>query len=291
VGRKSSPETRAHCAEISKIGAAKIREDFNGRRFGRLVGTSPDSSNPRYWMFNCDCGTVGFRARKDSVKSGAIKSCGCLLRETAAARGKRTGPLTAAELTGQRFGRLVVAGRAGSIDGHASWKCVCDCGSEREFTTGLLNRGDAVSCGCALAERAVVRPEFARRRTRATMANSRKDPSKLLTMRTRTAVHQSLRKHGGRKTGRLWDILGYGVDQLRDRLMLTIPEGYSWDDYLSGALHVDHIIPLSVFNFQRETDLDFRRAWALSNLQLLPAKQNIEKSAKLSGPFQPSLCL
>lgn len=34
---------------------------------------------------------------------------------------------------------------------------------------------------------------------------------------------------------------------------------------------------------------DFKRCWALRNLQLLPAKDNLRKNAKIGKPFQPSL--
>jgi hypothetical protein len=35
--------------------------------------------------------------------------------------------------------------------------------------------------------------------------------------------------------------------------------------------------------------LDFRRAWALTNLRLIPSLQNQQKKDRLSGQFQPSL--
>ena len=35
--------------------------------------------------------------------------------------------------------------------------------------------------------------------------------------------------------------------------------------------------------------IDFKRAWALSNLQPLEAKINIVKGARITRPFQPAL--
>ncbi|GAI61384.1 unnamed protein product, partial [marine sediment metagenome] len=35
--------------------------------------------------------------------------------------------------------------------------------------------------------------------------------------------------------------------------------------------------------------IDFKRCWALENLRLLPAKENMVKHNKLDRPFQPAL--
>ncbi|MBA7549882.1 hypothetical protein ES705_42382 [subsurface metagenome] len=94
----------------------------------------------------------------------------------------------------------------------------------------------------------------------------------------------------GNKAGRTWELLtGYNLADLIRRLNKTIPQGYTWQDFLSGELHIDHKIPISAFNFTRPEHTDFKRCWALSNLRLLPAKENIIKSAKLDRPFQPAL--
>ena len=68
-----------------------------------------------------------------------------------------------------------------------------------------------------------------------------------------------------------------------------MPIGYAWDDYLNGKLHVDHKIPIKAFNFEKTSDEDFKRCWALKNLQLLPVIKNLLKGAKLSKHFQPTL--
>ena len=94
----------------------------------------------------------------------------------------------------------------------------------------------------------------------------------------------------GNKAGRHWeDIVGYTLDQLYRRLRRTLPEGYTWQDYLDGKLHIDHKTPVSVFNFEKPEDDDFQRCFALKNLQLLPALENIIKSNKLDKHFQPSI--
>jgi len=84
-------------------------------------------------------------------------------------------------------------------------------------------------------------------------------------------------------------IVGYTIENLIKRLKSTMPKGYTWQDYLESKLHIDHIIPISVFNFTRLEHTDFKRCWALSNLRLLPAKDNLTKHSKLDRPFQPAL--
>ncbi len=51
------------------------------------------------------------------------------------------------DLTGQRFGRLMVVGRGKRSSHRAYWRCVCDCGREME-TRGCSLRGGVSSCGC-----------------------------------------------------------------------------------------------------------------------------------------------
>ncbi len=67
----------------------------------------------------------------------------------------------AVEITGQRFGRLVVLRRAGSDgNGRARWACRCDCGGNATYLRQVLIAGEAKSCGCLHIEtaRANLRP-------------------------------------------------------------------------------------------------------------------------------------
>ena len=54
------------------------------------------------------------------------------------------------DLTGQRFGRLLVIGRAPKrgTSTNARWLCECDCGSLAEVLGTTLRRGESKSCGC-----------------------------------------------------------------------------------------------------------------------------------------------
>lgn len=53
------------------------------------------------------------------------------------------------DLTGQRFGRLVVIERAGSdTQGLATWFCRCDCGRKCVIRGAAMRKGNTKSCGC-----------------------------------------------------------------------------------------------------------------------------------------------
>ena len=59
------------------------------------------------------------------------------------------------DLTGQRFGRLVVAEiRVPRVGPHTQWNCDCDCGRKTAATTGHLRSGHTQSCGCLQRARA-----------------------------------------------------------------------------------------------------------------------------------------
>lgn len=94
------------------------------------------------------------------------------------------------------------------------------------------------------------------------------------------------------KANKAWlSLVPYTLVDLIKHLKKTLPSGYIWQDFTDGRLHLDHKIPISAFNFTKPEHIDFKRCWALSNLQLLPVKINLEKASKLTKPFQPSLAL
>lgn len=61
------------------------------------------------------------------------------------------------DLTGKRFGRLVVIEREKErISKHdVHWLCQCDCGKKKYVTTGHLTAGTVASCGCLKREQAI----------------------------------------------------------------------------------------------------------------------------------------
>lgn len=52
------------------------------------------------------------------------------------------------DITGQRFGRLVVLEPSHIKDGKWWWRCQCDCGRETTTSGKYLRNGQTKSCGC-----------------------------------------------------------------------------------------------------------------------------------------------
>jgi len=62
--------------------------------------------------------------------------------------------MIAADLNGQRFGRLIVVARVGYDRWRSAlWMCCCDCGTFCEVRGWCLRRGQTTSCGCWVKER------------------------------------------------------------------------------------------------------------------------------------------
>lgn len=98
--------------------------------------------------------------------------------------------------------------------------------------------------------------------------------------RMATAIRQSL-KLG--KVGRGWETLvGYTVIELRNHLEKLFLPGMSWESFLRGEIHIDHIRPISSFSYSSTDDDDFMECWALKNLQPLWRADNQRKSNRFT---------
>ena len=52
------------------------------------------------------------------------------------------------DITGQRFGNLVVLGEVGRKNRRVLWECLCDCGKHINIVSNSLQTGNTTSCGC-----------------------------------------------------------------------------------------------------------------------------------------------
>ncbi len=92
------------------------------------------------------------------------------------------------------------------------------------------------------------------------------------------------------KNGYHWEqLVGYTLKDLKKHLEKQFVNGMDWGNY--GQWHIDHIIPVSVFNFRNSKDINFKYCWELKNLRPMWARENLSKHNKLYEPFQPSLNL
>ena len=93
------------------------------------------------------------------------------------------------------------------------------------------------------------------------------------------------------KNGRHWEsLVDFTTEQLKRHLEKLFKPGMTWENY-GTHWHIDHKIPIAVFNFEKPEDVDFRLCWSIKNLQPLEAQINIKKQDKINAAFQPSLLL
>ena len=92
-----------------------------------------------------------------------------------------------------------------------------------------------------------------------------------------SAIKQSLKS---KKNGRHWEnIVGYTTEKLVRHLEKQFDNEMSWENY-GTYWHIDHIKPISLFNYDSYKDRDFLECWSLENLQPMEKILNIKKSNK-----------
>lgn len=130
-------------------------------------------------------------------------------------------------------------------------------------------------------------PEKVRELSKRNDKKRRGSPKGKLCNRMSSGIRISL-KYG--KSGNHWeDLVGYTVDELKVHLEKLFISGMTWGNM--EKWHIDHKVPISIFNYEKPEHIDFKRCWALNNLQPMWATQNIIKGAKINKPFQPTLMI
>lgn len=123
--------------QIGVIGLSKVA-DLTGQKFGKLTAlqrVENGKDGKVKWKCLCECGNYKIVSSGD-LKSGNVKSCGCLLSPSLV--GKRFGNLTVIEKE-----RVHVRKSGGKI---ILWRCKCDCGNVRIVPGTSLNQGIVTKC-------------------------------------------------------------------------------------------------------------------------------------------------
>jgi len=103
------------------------------------------------------------------------------------------------------------------------------------------------------------------------------DPNYRLNISISFLIYRSLKQN---KNGHHWEkLIGYTLQELKQHLEKQFSLGMTWENY--GKWHIDHLIPISLFNITGIGSKGFKKAWALENLQPLWAEENIKKSNKI----------
>lgn len=118
-------------------------DDLTGKRFNRLLVIRDSETRKErnvLWECLCNCGNI-VNVTGRNLKTGNNKSCGCLSKEV---RGKSRRK----DLTGKRFGKLLVLESVESNKKRRQWLCRCDCGKNKITSGCNLTSKKVMSCGC-----------------------------------------------------------------------------------------------------------------------------------------------
>jgi hypothetical protein len=134
---------RQSCGCLQReLASKRSLNDISGQQFGRLRVL--DSYIRRwgkiFWLCKCDCGTEKW-VESQPLRRGLTKSCSCLQRELLSKK-------TLKDISGQRFGRLLVLNQHKIRGTSGIWLCRCDCGKEKWIRPNALKSGVSKSCGC-----------------------------------------------------------------------------------------------------------------------------------------------
>lgn len=110
-------------------------KDLTGQKFGKLFVVERSGKNKFgnvTWRCLCDCGKETIVSSGNLLR-GNTKSCGC----------SKTN-----DLTGKRYGKIVVVERLSTIEhGETLYRCKCDCGNEVILRQSNLTKKHNLSCG------------------------------------------------------------------------------------------------------------------------------------------------
>ena len=70
--------------------------------------------------------------------------------------------------------------------------------------------------------------------------------------------------------------LSFTMEELKIHLENQFDDWMNWDNH--GLWHIDHIKPVASFDFTSMEDEDFKKCWALENLQPLKDTENMRKN-------------
>lgn len=102
----------------------------------------------------------------------------------------------------------------------------------------------------------------------------KQNPGYVLHRRVKARVRALLT---GRSFGVVSEIVGYTKEELVEHIESLFTEGMNWEVLATGAVHLDHIRPVSSFDFKTQDCLGFKECWALKNLRPMWAIDNQRK--------------
>jgi len=137
-------------------------------------------------------------------------------------------------------------------------------------------------------ERYAKNPEFYKNKSKEYSKNNREKVNAYIRQRYATNLDFKLKSVTrsrlvaalkGQKKDRTMEIVGCSIDDLKRHLEAQFQPGMTWDNWSYKGWHIDHIVPLAVFDLSDETQL--KRACHFTNLQPLWGEENHKKGSTL----------
>lgn len=122
--------------------------DLTGQKFGKLTVLKllkRDKKGRIVWLCKCSCGRETEKSTYDLSHFPNVSCKHC--------RYERIGKKRMKDLTGRRFGRLLILSKIGHKGKGILWLAKCDCGNTHEVTSNQVLSGSCKSCGCLRKEK------------------------------------------------------------------------------------------------------------------------------------------
>jgi len=125
-------------------------------------------------------------------------------------------------------------------------------------------------------------PEYRAERAAYVRHRRQADGTRRLRSSVRCLIYHALKKQGATKGGKTFAHLDYTPRELYEHIEAQFDENMTWENY-GSYWHLDHIIPQAALPYDSLKHPNFKKAWALDNLQPLEKNENIQKSSYYDG--------
>src|SRR4051812_1170778 len=119
----------------------KTPKDLTGQQCGDLTVIEWTGQKTKWghrtWKCKCKCGKETVITGQ-TLMNGKSTNCGYCIANSSKPK----------DLTGVRFGKLVVISKANNLGGKTAWNCKCDCGGDSIVRTGSLTKTNGAIRSC-----------------------------------------------------------------------------------------------------------------------------------------------
>jgi hypothetical protein len=117
---------------------------------------------------------------------------------------------------------------------------------------------------------------------RAYVQEKRKDPKHRLRNSVSLQMNLALKKQGKMKQWAAFEKTGYTPQQLAEHVEAQFDDKMTWDNY-GTYWQLDHIVPQCTLQYDSMDHPNFKKCWALENLQPLAREENASKGSLHEG--------